>query len=234
MSRAKCLRERAVRVVVVVGPAEAEAVLPGLLHLGGAVAPLPVFALGGEEEVAGGVAAEQRRSRASISLRTSSNPASSFSKSRRRVERFGSFGEWLASRGVRRFRSASQSMPSTAAMLDTRRAVHRPSSCRHAAPGRPTIDASIPLSRRQEIHRRLHLDGPGESPRRQSATPGETCPRRSKVLTPPRSAAATPPPEAGTPRVIGGKMNRVDEVGKSRARFRHQAAASTSPPSERE
>ena len=45
-------------MVVVVGPAEAEAVLAGFLDLGGAVAALPVFALGGEEEVAGAIAAD--------------------------------------------------------------------------------------------------------------------------------------------------------------------------------
>src|SRR5213079_2859241 len=52
------LARGAVGVVVVVGPANAEAVLTGFLHLGGAVAALPVFALGGEEEIAGVIDAE--------------------------------------------------------------------------------------------------------------------------------------------------------------------------------
>jgi len=49
---------RAVGVVIVVGPAEAQFILAGLLELGGAVAALPVFSLGGEEEVAGPVLAD--------------------------------------------------------------------------------------------------------------------------------------------------------------------------------
>ena len=43
------------RVMVVVGPAQAEPVLPGLLHPGGRVARLPVLALGLEDQVAGQV-----------------------------------------------------------------------------------------------------------------------------------------------------------------------------------
>ena len=49
---------RAVNVVVVVGPADAHCVLPALLKPPGRVAPLPVFAFGGEEQVAGDAAAD--------------------------------------------------------------------------------------------------------------------------------------------------------------------------------
>src|SRR5438067_10565312 len=52
------LARRAVSVVVVVGPADAELVLPGLLGLGGAVAALPVFALCAKEQVAGAIDAD--------------------------------------------------------------------------------------------------------------------------------------------------------------------------------
>src|SRR5205085_3380514 len=41
-------------------PTDAEAVLPCLLRLGGPVVPLPVFALGGEEQVTGAVGSEVR------------------------------------------------------------------------------------------------------------------------------------------------------------------------------
>ncbi len=48
----------AIGVVVVIGPAEAEAILAGFLTLGSAVFALPVFALGGEENVAGAIDAD--------------------------------------------------------------------------------------------------------------------------------------------------------------------------------
>src|SRR5688572_10237838 len=52
---------RAVRVVVVVRPAEAEALLAGVLDLARFVPSHPVLALGGEEQVAGIVHAEGSR-----------------------------------------------------------------------------------------------------------------------------------------------------------------------------
>src|SRR5205823_5336954 len=52
------LARRAVSVVVMIGPAKTQAALPGLLKLRSAVAALPVFPLGEEEEVAGEVGAE--------------------------------------------------------------------------------------------------------------------------------------------------------------------------------
>ena len=45
-------------MVVVVRPADAEAVLTGFLHLRRTVAALPVFPLGGEEQVASAVNAD--------------------------------------------------------------------------------------------------------------------------------------------------------------------------------
>jgi len=71
----------AIGVVIVIGPAEAEAILAGFLGLGSAVFALPVFALGVEENVAGAIdaisaieASRRRWARA--------NPASSSSKLR--------------------------------------------------------------------------------------------------------------------------------------------------------
>src|SRR4051794_4330144 len=44
--------------MIVIGPAKAEAILARLLALGGAVFALPIFALGGEENVAGAIDAK--------------------------------------------------------------------------------------------------------------------------------------------------------------------------------
>ena len=38
--------------MIVIGPAKAQSLLPFVLHVGGAVAALPILALGGEEQVA--------------------------------------------------------------------------------------------------------------------------------------------------------------------------------------
>ena len=48
----------AIGVVVVIGPTQAEAILAGFLHLSGAVFALPVFALGGEEQITGAINAD--------------------------------------------------------------------------------------------------------------------------------------------------------------------------------
>src|SRR2546430_1587148 len=52
------LSRGAIGVMIVIRPAKAELVLPRLLHLRRAISPLPVFALGGEEEIARQIATE--------------------------------------------------------------------------------------------------------------------------------------------------------------------------------
>ena len=56
------VRERrpagAVRVMIVIRPTEARAVLPFVLHAAGAVAALPILAFGGEEQIARPIGAE--------------------------------------------------------------------------------------------------------------------------------------------------------------------------------
>src|SRR6266403_5841195 len=49
--RRELLAGRPVRVVIVIPPADPDLVLPGLLNLRGAVAALPVLALGSEKQV---------------------------------------------------------------------------------------------------------------------------------------------------------------------------------------
>ena len=55
----ECRTARAVSVVVVIGPPNAQPVLPGLLNPRGAVSPLPVLPLGREEDVARGIASDR-------------------------------------------------------------------------------------------------------------------------------------------------------------------------------
>src|SRR5664279_2262238 len=66
--RREVLAAAPVGVMIVVRPADAELVLPGLLRLGGPVAARPVRALGGEEEVAHIVAADSGDARVNETL----------------------------------------------------------------------------------------------------------------------------------------------------------------------
>ena len=56
--RREMLARGAISVMIVIGPADPQAVLPRLLHAGRRVAALPVFALGGKENIARAIDAQ--------------------------------------------------------------------------------------------------------------------------------------------------------------------------------